>query len=138
MRIYRTLTSQARLFPLWAIMATSSSERCCGQPNTGSRLARPNALLSEPLLGSRARSIEAGGMLPQCVRVADVSREEFEKAHRGALAGGPEERLYMALRLVQRHQAPIHADGPARSSCLSRHTMGNGAHRYFASLGRVQ
>jgi hypothetical protein len=44
-----TLTSQARLFPLWAVMATSSSERRCRQPNTGSRLARPDALLSEPL-----------------------------------------------------------------------------------------
>jgi hypothetical protein len=44
-----TLTSQARLFTLWAVMATSSSERRCRQPNTGSRLARPDALLSEPL-----------------------------------------------------------------------------------------
>src|SRR5262249_915595 len=36
-----------RLFPLWVIMATSSSERCCRQPNNGSRLARPDALPSE-------------------------------------------------------------------------------------------
>ena len=28
-------------------VATSSSERCCRQPNNGSRLARPDALLSE-------------------------------------------------------------------------------------------
>src|SRR5215831_17897505 len=74
---------QARLFPLWAIMATSSSERCCKQPNTGSRLARPDALLSEPLLGSRARSIEAGGMLPQCVRAGDATDGANARRARG-------------------------------------------------------
>ena len=67
--------------------------------------------------GARAPGQEflgGAGIGPARVRVADVGREEFEEAHRGALAGGGDERRHLALPCGQRHQARIHAESSGR------------------------
>ena len=91
-------------------MATSSSERCCKQPNTGSRLTRPDALRFESLRVRRrllvdirascARPIEAGDVLRPSARVADVSHEEFARAHRGARVTPLVSSFYWDLSIV--------------------------------------
>ena len=51
------------------------------------------AIDGTPALGAPGQKFLGGaGIGPPRVRVADVGREEFEKAHAGALAGGGDER----------------------------------------------
>ena len=67
--------------------------------------------------GNRAPGQEfigGAGIGPARVQVADIGGEEFEEAHRRALAGDDDERGHLALPCGQRHQARIHAESSGR------------------------